>query len=74
MAKLGEGMLFSVEQAFVGRDKIQAALKMPVGGACVKVVIRYVALTEDRCTKVSVTIRVQNNLLVQKVKQCFSQR
>ena len=26
-AKLGKGMLFSVEQAFVGRDKIQAPLK-----------------------------------------------
>ena len=29
MAKLGKGMLFSVEQAFTGRDKIQAPLKMP---------------------------------------------
>ena len=30
MAKLGKGMLFSVEQAFLGRDEIRAPLKMPV--------------------------------------------
>ena len=30
MAKFGKGMLFSVEQAFVGRGEIQCALKMPV--------------------------------------------
>ena len=30
MAKLGKGMLFSVEQAFLGRDEIRASLKMPV--------------------------------------------
>ena len=29
MAKLGKGMLFSVEQTFLGRDKIRAPLKMP---------------------------------------------
>ena len=29
LAKLGNGMLFSVEQAFVGRDETQASLKMP---------------------------------------------
>ena len=28
LAKLGKGMLFSVEQAFVGRDEIWARLKM----------------------------------------------
>ena len=26
---LGKGMLFSVEQVFVGRDEVQAPLKMP---------------------------------------------
>ena len=30
LAKLGKEMLFSVEQAFVGRDERQAPLKMPV--------------------------------------------
>ena len=30
LAKLGKGMLFSVEQAFVERDERRAALKMPV--------------------------------------------
>ena len=30
MAKLRKGMLFSVEQAFLGRDEIRASLKMPV--------------------------------------------
>ena len=30
MAKLGKGMLFSVEQAFLGRDEIRVPLKMPV--------------------------------------------
>ena len=30
LAKLGKGMFSSVEQAFVGRDKIQAPLKTPV--------------------------------------------
>jgi len=29
LVKLGKGMLFSVEQAFVGRDEIQAPLKTP---------------------------------------------
>ena len=29
LAKLGKGMLFSVEQAFVGRDEIGAPLKTP---------------------------------------------
>ena len=29
LAKLGKGMLFSVEQAFVGRDKKRAPLKTP---------------------------------------------
>jgi len=29
MAKLGKGMLFSVEQVFLGRDEIRAPLKMP---------------------------------------------
>ena len=29
MAKLGKGMLSTVEQAFVGRDEKQALLKMP---------------------------------------------
>ena len=29
MAKLGKGMLFSVEQEFVGRDEIRASLKTP---------------------------------------------
>ena len=29
MAKLGKGMLFSVEQAFVGREEIRAPLKTP---------------------------------------------
>ena len=28
LAKLGKGMLFSVEQAFVGRDERRARLKM----------------------------------------------
>ena len=36
LVKLGKGMLFSVEQAFVGRDKIQAPLQMPaVTHACI---------------------------------------
>ena len=30
MAKLGKGMLSTVEQAFVGRDEKQAPLKTPV--------------------------------------------
>ena len=29
LVKLGKGMLFSVEQASVGRDEIQAPLKLP---------------------------------------------
>ena len=29
MAKLGKGTLFSVEQAFVGREEIRAPLKTP---------------------------------------------
>ena len=29
LAKLGKGMLFSIEQAFVGRDEIRAPLKTP---------------------------------------------
>ena len=29
LAKLGKGMLFSVEQAFVGRDEKRAPLKTP---------------------------------------------
>ena len=29
LAKLGKGMLFSVEQAFVGRDERRAPLKRP---------------------------------------------
>ena len=29
LAKLGKGMSFSVEQAFVGRDKTRAPLKSP---------------------------------------------
>ena len=29
MAKLGNGMSFSVEQVFLGRDKIRAPLKTP---------------------------------------------
>ena len=35
LAKLGKGMLSSVEQAFVGRDKRQAPLKMPAWEATV---------------------------------------
>ena len=29
LAKLGKGMLFSVEQAFVGRDETRASRKTP---------------------------------------------
>ena len=36
MAKLGKGMLFSVEQAFLGRDEVRAPLKMPVLGGSSK--------------------------------------
>ena len=35
LVKLGKGMLFSVEQAFVRRDEIQAPLKMPAWEATV---------------------------------------
>ena len=35
MAKLGKGMLFSVEQAFVGREEIRAPLKTPAWEASV---------------------------------------
>ena len=35
LAKLGKGMLSSVEQAFVGRDEKRAPLKMPVWEAMV---------------------------------------
>jgi len=41
LAKLGKGMLFSVEQAFLGRDEKQAPLKTPAWEANQNLALDY---------------------------------
>ena len=51
MAKLGKGMSFSVEQAFVGRDEIRAPLKTRAWKAIVQHVIERLAHKRCRTVK-----------------------
>ena len=46
LAKLGKGMLFLVEQAFVGRDEKRAPLKMPAWEA-IKLLVQLNPLTKS---------------------------